>query len=260
MFNLIGLFIFIFGLIIGSFLNCLIWRLRQSESLLGRSYCPKCRAQIAWYDNIPLLSYLLLRGQCRHCEQKIAGQYPLVELITALLFAATWWQLGVGTGDGALNYWLIAKYLMTIFIMTVIFVYDWRWLEVPVYFIGGGGLLLLIVNIFLKISVVDLVLAVLIALLFFGGQYILTRRRGLGVGDIWIGVLMAIIFPRPGLILTALFISYVGGGIIAVILLAIQKKGLKSKLPLGVFLAGGTIIALFYGSQLLTWYLGRLAI
>ncbi len=73
-------FVFLLGLIIGSFLNCLIWRLHKKESMLGRSYCPKCGQQIAWYDNIPILSFVFLGGKCRHCRKEISWQYPAVEL------------------------------------------------------------------------------------------------------------------------------------------------------------------------------------
>ena len=83
---LILFFIFLFGLVIGSFLNCLIYRLREGKSMLGRSFCPKCKQQIAWYDNIPVLSFILLRGRCRHCGKKISIQYPAVEFITGVLF------------------------------------------------------------------------------------------------------------------------------------------------------------------------------
>ena len=79
-------FIFIFGLIIGSFLNCLIWRLHKKESMWNRSYCPKCLKQIAWYDNIPIFSFLWLRGRGRCCGQRISWQYPAVELATGVLF------------------------------------------------------------------------------------------------------------------------------------------------------------------------------
>ena len=86
-------FIFLFGLIIGSFLNCLIWRLHQEESLGGRSYCPNCRHKLFWYDNIPLLSFILLCGRCRYCQKKISWQYPLVELAVAILFVLSFSNL-----------------------------------------------------------------------------------------------------------------------------------------------------------------------
>jgi len=84
---LIGpVFSLIFGLLIGSFINCLAWRLYKEETIFGRSYCPKCLKQILWHDNIPLLSFILLKGKCRSCSEKISWQYPLVELATGLLF------------------------------------------------------------------------------------------------------------------------------------------------------------------------------
>ena len=89
MFYLTLFFIFIFGLIIGSFLNCLVWRLHTGEGMMNRSYCPKCKQQIAWYDNIPVLSFVLLGGKCRHCRQKISWQYPVVELATGIFFLIT---------------------------------------------------------------------------------------------------------------------------------------------------------------------------
>src|SRR3989339_707881 len=80
-------FSFIFGLIIGSFINCLIWRLHEKEGLWNRSYCPKCKHKISWYDNVPVLSFIFLLGKCRNCKEKISYQYPLIELLTAILFA-----------------------------------------------------------------------------------------------------------------------------------------------------------------------------
>ncbi|MFA7601286.1 MAG: prepilin peptidase, partial [Patescibacteria group bacterium] len=84
-------FMFLFGLIIGSFLNCLIWRLYKEETVLGRSYCPKCGQELKWYDNIPVLSFIFLKGRCRFCNDKISWQYPLVEIITGLLFAFSYY-------------------------------------------------------------------------------------------------------------------------------------------------------------------------
>ena len=85
-------FFLLFGLIIGSFLNCLVWRLYKEETLGGRSYCPQCHHQIDWYDNLPVLSFIILRGKCRHCHKKISWQYPLVELIVSLLFGLSFFH------------------------------------------------------------------------------------------------------------------------------------------------------------------------
>ena len=101
--------IFVFGLCAGSFINCLVWRLREKKTILGRSMCPKCKKQIAWYDNVPLLSFILLKGKCRSCHKKISWQYPLVELITAVLFLVIWqkYQINIDITD-------IARYSLPI--------------------------------------------------------------------------------------------------------------------------------------------------
>ncbi len=131
---LILIFVFIFGLIIGSFLNCLVWRLHKKEGLLNRSYCPKCRKQIAWHDNIPVLSFIMLKGKCRQCGKAISWQYPLVELATGLLFVAAYYfnyklQITTRLPDGQ-DYKLIIQLLRDWFlicVMAVIFIYDLRW-------------------------------------------------------------------------------------------------------------------------------------
>ena len=119
--------IFILGLIVGSFINCLTWRLYKEESIMGRSYCPKCRKQIAWHDNIPVLSFLFLRGKCRKCKKKISFQYPLVELVTGLLF------FGVFLFNSDLLI-LDSKFIIQLFrnlffvsVMVIIFIYDLKW-------------------------------------------------------------------------------------------------------------------------------------
>ena len=83
---MISLLVFVFGLTIGSFINCLVWRLHKKQTILGRSYCPNCKHQLAWFDNIPLVSYIFLRGKCRYCTKPISMQYPMVELIVLLSF------------------------------------------------------------------------------------------------------------------------------------------------------------------------------
>jgi prepilin signal peptidase PulO-like enzyme (type II secretory pathway) len=137
MFYLILFFIFVFGLIIGSFLNCLIWRLRKKESLMGRSYCPKCKNQIAWYDNVPVLSFILLGGKCRHCHKPISWQYPVVELVTGILFVAAFiinFQFSISNFQTISNFQFPNMFIIQLFrdwfliaVMIVIFIYDLRW-------------------------------------------------------------------------------------------------------------------------------------
>ncbi len=258
-----------FGLIIGSFINCLVWRLYKEESLMGRSYCPKCRHQIHWYDNIPVLSWLLLGGRCRHCRKPIAVQYPLVELIVGLLFSLVFIKFygsGFAYPDFDFYFWIFSGakiwYLLAgwfaVAAMAIVFIFDARWLEISLPALLWCAAFILGLDLISGYNYLNILLSVAIGAGFFGLQFWLTRGRGIGEGDIWLGGLMGLIFPDWRLLLAAIFVSYMIGGATGIILLAGWGKKLKTKLPLGVFLALGSIIALFFGQYLLTWYLGLL--
>jgi prepilin signal peptidase PulO-like enzyme (type II secretory pathway) len=151
--------ILIIGLIFGSFLNCLVWRLHKEESIWGRSYCPKCGKQISWYDNIPVLSFVLLKGKCRKCKQKISWQYPVVELITALLFTFSFYRI-FGNLDfynllflerdvfNFLNILTLLRDWLFIFSVIVVFIFDFKWQEVPMLLIWPATTVILIINFF----------------------------------------------------------------------------------------------------------------
>ena len=133
---------FIFGLIIGSFLNVVVYRLRVAEDILGRSYCPNCKTKIAWYDNIPLISFVILKFQCRRCKKKISWQYPLVEALTGICFVLIGWKF--------FNLFDIQSYLMTFYYLGIvsflitIFVYDWLYMEIPSLILWIGGIWVII--------------------------------------------------------------------------------------------------------------------
>lgn len=148
----ISLLAIIFGLIIGSFLNCLIWRLYQAESLGGRSYCPQCRGPIAWYDNIPLLSFFLLVGRCRRCHRPISWQYPLVELATAIFFWLVFrLHVGVFYGPGLEGMAPLIRDLVIAVFLIVIFVYDFRWQLVPLSFVWLMSVFVFVLNLIIGI-------------------------------------------------------------------------------------------------------------
>ena len=261
MINLILIFVFIFGLIIGSFLNCLIWRLYKKESLLGRSYCPKCKKQIAWYDNIPVLSFIILQGKCRHCGKTISWQYPAVEFITGLLFAIAFYlsyELRVAN-YGAVIYdsSFIIQFLRDWFIvavMIVIFIYDLRWYLILDIVTLPACLAVLIFNLILGFSLWNLLISGIIGGSFFLIQFVVSKGKWIGGGDIRLGLLIGLILGWPG-VLVAIIISYFIGSIIGLGLIAASKKKWGSEVPLGVFLAVGTIITLFWQTQILNWYL-----
>jgi len=265
MFYFVNLFIFIFGLCIGSFLNCLIWRLHEEKSLGGRSICPKCQHQLAWYDNIPVFSFLFLRGKCRYCQAKISIQYPVVELITALLFVVSWnLEFGIRNQgvvvpipDPQFLIPVIRDWLI-IAVMTVIFIYDLRWYlildKVTLPFI----VIFFILNLILGFGWQGMVSAMLVGGGFFFLQFAISRGRWIGGGDIRLGVLMGSALARLDLLLLAILASYFVGSIIAVFLVIFGKKSWQSQVPLGIFLSTGTILSLFWGQEIVSWYLNLL--
>jgi len=250
---LILIFVFSFGLIIGSFLNCLVWRLRTGESLLGRSYCLKCKKQIAWYDNLPVLSFVLLKGKCRQCGGKISWQYPIVELTTGVLFVLAYYlnyELRIT------NYELIIQLLRDWFLisaMMVIFIYDLRWRLILDVVTLPAGLVVLILNLALGFSLWNLLVSGIIGSGFFLLQFLISGGKWIGGGDIRLGLLMGLALGWPGVI-AAIIISYFLGSLVGLGLIAAGKKRWGSEIPLGVFLAAGTIIDLFWQERILDWY------
>ncbi len=247
-------FVFLFGLVIGSFLNCLIWRLHEKEGMMNRSYCPKCRKQIAWYDNIPVLSFILLGGKCRQCGKGISVQYPLVELITGFLFVLAYYfnyELQIT------NYELIIKLLRDFFlisVMIVVFIYDLRWYMILDIVTLPACLVMLMVNLILGFSLWNLLISGIIGGSFFLIQFVISKGKWIGGGDIRLGLLIGLSLGWPG-VLVAIIISYFIGSIVGVGLILAGKKKWGSEVPLGVFLAVGAIITLFYQEQILNWYL-----
>jgi len=253
-------FIFIFGLVIGSFLNCLIWRLRKKESLLGRSYCPNCEKKIAWYDNIPLVSFIMLRGKCRQCGKLISWQYPAVELATGILFSLAFYlsyesriaSYGVVVYDPLFIIQLLRDWFL-ISVMIIIFIYDLRWYEILDIVTLPACLVVFIINLVLGFDLLNLLISAIIGGSFFLIQFLISGGKWIGGGDIRLGLLMGLALGWPA-VLPAIIISYFIGSIVGVGLILAGKKKWGSEVPLGVFLAVGTIISLFWQAQILDWY------
>lgn len=257
----LSILIFLFGLSLGSFANCLIWRLFQEEKILGRSYCPQCRHKIAWYDNIPLLSYLILGGKCRHCRQVISIQYPVIELSVASLFTLIWWQQFDFTILPNLVFWEIISsnffwfhlsyLLLAVWSLIIIFVFDLRYYLVSTLFVWPATVFFVIINILIGVPWPQLLAGMAVGALFFLVQYILTKGKGLGEGDVYLGVFLGSIFSFSFSLLAAIFIAYIIGSLFGVILIIINRKTWSSKLPLGVFLSLGAIITLVWQQDIL---------
>jgi len=242
----------VYGLLIGSFLNAWAWRLAHGESITaGRSHCPKCGAQIRAYDNIPLVSWLLLRGKCRDCGAPISRRYPAGEALTAALFGA------VAAMDGLS--WLLVPHLLFVSALIVVSQVDlekkiipdivilpvaalglplmivlgpapwWQW---PVAGLGAAGFLLLISEVYYRIRHVE----------------------GMGFGDVKLALCMGV-YLGPAVV-PALFLGFVSGAAVGVILIGGRRGDRKTAIPFGPFLAAGAILALFFGGALINAYLG----
>lgn len=268
MFYFVLFLIFIFGTVIGSFLNCLIWRLHEKKTILGRSFCLKCKKQIAWYDNIPILSFIILKGKCRHCGKKILWQYPVVELAAGILFVIAFLvnqESGIRNQElFILNFSLIPDSLFFIHlirdwfiisVMIIIFIYDLRWYLILDIITLPACLIVFIFNLLLGANWQNFLISGIIGGSFFLLQFVISRGKWIGGGDIRLGLLMGLAFGWP-MILTALYIAYILGSIVGIYLLATKKKALSGKIPFGVFLSTATVITLFWGGALVEWYWG----
>lgn len=241
---------FILGAAIGSFLNVIIVRLHRQENFtVGRSHCPKCRATIAWYDNVPLVSYLLLAGRCRNCRKPISVQYPLVELATALLSVWCYVQFG-------LSLQLLFS-LVFVFILEVIFVYDLQHQLIPDSVTIPGIIFAFVANIFLGMPLWSLAVGALIGGGFFAVQYALSGGKWIGDGDIRLGVLMGCMLGWQH-VLAALFLAYLVGAAVGVALITLKRARMDQAVPFGPFLAGATIVILLHGRAFINWYLNAL--
>lgn len=241
--------IFILGLCVGSFLNVLIYRLPHLLPITGWSFCPKCKKKISWRDNIPLLSYILLRGRCRGCFSPISLQYPLVELASGLLTVFVYHVL-------IYDIWKLIWFLLISYALLVVFVSDLRYQIIPdqiVYPVIG-------INLVRQISLINqgggFLLSGLGAGLFFFLLHLVTRKKGMGMGDVKLAILMGLVLGFPKIIL-ALYLSFLTGAFIGVILVLAKFKRFGEHIPFGPFLSSATFISLFWGDEILKWFTAR---
>jgi leader peptidase (prepilin peptidase) / N-methyltransferase len=247
-----GVFAFILGAVVGSFLNVCIYRLPKGESVAyPPSHCGNCDYVIRWYDNIPILSYLVLRGKCRRCGTRISLQYPLVELINALLslalflrFGPTWVFLLLFTFVSAmvvvtfidLEHQIIPDVItlpgIVIGFAISFFIPGLGWLQSLIGILAGGGSLLLV------------------ALAY----QLLTKRDGMGGGDIKLLAMCGAFFGWKA-VLFIIFASSLIGSIVGITIMLVQKKDSTLAIPFGPYLAAAAVIYIFYGNRLIYWYL-----
>jgi leader peptidase (prepilin peptidase)/N-methyltransferase len=240
----------VFGLVLGSFLNVVIARLPERRSLWApRSACPGCGAPIAWYDNVPLLSFAILRGRCRACAMPIPWRYPLVEAITAALLALAWLEFGP-TPEFVVATALLAA-------LVAITAIDLRHQIIPDAITLPGILAGITANVATRhLSWADVALGIIVG----GGVFfviIVLSRGGMGAGDMKLGAMLGA-FLGWKIALFALMVGVVLGGVWAVALIALGIRGRKDAIPFGPFLALGGAAALFWGEGVVQWYVAGL--
>ena len=248
-------YILLIGMCVGSFLNVCIYRLPKGNSIVKPpSSCPVCGLSIKWYDNIPILSYVLLRGRCRGCKTVISIRYPIVELLTGLFAWITWMQFGFSVST-PIYFFFVAALLVITFIdidhriipdiitlpgIPIGFAVSFAlpsldWLSSLLGILSGGGILLTIAWCY----------------------QLITGKDGMGGGDIKLLAMMGAFLGWKGVLFTIMASSLVGT-LVGVIMMLRAGKGMKMALPYGPFLAIGAILYLFLGPQIIHWYFNAL--
>lgn len=242
---------FVFGLLFGSFLNAVIYRLPRGESILRGSRCPACHRPIRWYHNVPVAGWLWLRGRCPDCDGRISIRYPLVELAGGLVLAAAVarWGLTVSAASAA-----IFGYLM---IVLALIDADERILPNAITLPGAlAGLGLSFLD--PRVSWLDSVFGGLLGaglLYFVAWAYLKVRgREGMGMGDVKMMLLIGAFLGWRGALET-IFIGSLLGSLVGVALIRLARKDWEYELPFGTFLAAAALLVNFYGPELLDWYL-----
>lgn len=243
---LLYIIVFVYGIVIGSFVNVLICRLPEHENIATeRSHCMSCGHKLRWYDLVPLFSWLFLRGKCRYCGARISAQYPIVEAINGLGYVLILFVKGISLSS--------ILYMLCFSILTAIAVIDWRTYEIPV----GLNIAILALGVAGTIADYRNVWYHLIGMVSVSGflllLYIVTRGRGIGGGDIKLMGAAGLLLGWKHIIF-ALVIGCVIGSVVHIILMKV--KGKNRVLAFGPYLATGLFAVMLWGNQMINWYAG----
>ena len=262
------------GLCFGSFVNALVWRMYQkslpykrraaSQKELsiatGRSMCPHCKHTLHAKDLLPVVSWLLLKGKCRYCKKPIGWQYPLVEVVTAVLFVVSYvfWPLEFG----AQGLFLLVVWLISLVVFMALTVYDIRWMLLPnsmVFPLIGLGVIQTIVVSLLFGGGVSYLISVVAAVAIAGGIfYVLFQLSGgswIGGGDVKLGYALGLLLATPGLAFLMLFTASLLGVAVALPGLITKRNTVASKIPFGPYLMMATFICMLFGQHIIDWYM-----
>lgn len=237
--------VFIYGLLIGSFLNVLIYRIPKKENIaVVRSHCMKCNYQLKWYDLVPLFSWLFLRGKCRECGEKISVQYPLIEAANGLLYLLVFYKFGLSIES--LLYCLLFSALLALSVI------DFRTYEIPVgfnYFILILGLVRLVTD---YVNWSSYVIGFLAVSTFLFIIIVVSKGRAMGGGDMKLMATCGLLIGWK-LIVLAFLLGCILGSIIHII--RMRVSGEDHVLAMGPYLSMGVAVAVLFGNQWINWYL-----
>ncbi|MBQ0043142.1 MAG: prepilin peptidase [Lachnospiraceae bacterium] len=241
---------FLYGIVIGSFLNVCIYRIPKKEGIVKiRSHCMKCSYQLKWYDLVPLFSWVFLRGKCRKCKEKISVQYPLIEGLNGILYVISFIKFGLSIES--LLYCLLFSALLALSII------DFRTYEIPV----GFNIFILVLGM-IHVAVdynnwLDYVIGFVSVSGFLFLIYLISRGRGIGGGDVKLMAVCGLLIGWK-LIILSFMLGCVLGAVIHVIRMKVSGEG--RVLALGPYLSLGVFISVLFGMNILTWYFGLLGI
>ena len=244
----IYILIFLYGLLIGSFLNVVIYRVPEKQNIVTiRSHCMSCGYELKWYDLVPLFSYLVLGGKCRKCKERISVQYPLIEVLNGALYVIVFAKWGLSVDS--LLYCLLFSALIALSVI------DFRTYEIPLG-INGCILLLGVLQVVFHLSLwKDYLIGFLAVSLPLYLLFQITKGRGIGGGDVKLMAVCGLVIGWQNIIL-AFFLGCIIGSIVHV--LRMRFSGAENVLAMGPYLSLGVIIAALYGQEMIAWYLGYL--
>lgn len=279
---MIPFLLFIFGLVIGSFLNVVSLRYNGDHFVFdpkvigGRSHCPSCGKTLRWFELIPLISFIIQGGRCRRCGMVLSFQYPVVELISGLLFAFVPWHI-VGSATASPAQWLLpALWTLALTVLLLAAVIDIRTGIIPdelnialgatavimgVFLatssIGNASLMGPLGNIFgspLQSVWVSRVIGAVFGFVFFEFLVLVTKGKGIGMGDVKLALPLGLLFGWPDILLVV-GSAFVCGAFVGIVLIMMKKKTMQGTLPFGPFLTFGAAFVFFFGVPVAQWYL-----
>lgn len=249
------IFSFILGMIIGSFLNAVIYRLHKGKSLGGFSACVHCNHRLVPADLIPIVSFFALKGRCRYCREKISWQYPMVEFSTGIIFALFALKaLPLFGLFGSIDYLVLAYEFITAALLIAIFTFDLKYYLIPDILVLSGVVVGLAYRLVAGISILEGLLGAGLIFGFFGVLYLMSSGKWIGFGDVKLGLFLGIILGLK-MTLLMLMLAYISGAVTGVVLLLAKKTTMKGILPFGTFLTLSSLTVMLWGEQLLAWYL-----